>query len=183
MKMCKFNVACINGCTEAEGPGKRLAVWFQGCDKRCAGCCNPELFDFAPARILTLDELFAIVVEAKEKFEIEGVTFLGGEPTLQMGLAELSLALRKAGLGVILFTGRQAEELPQNLTAAVDLIVDGGFEQDNKETVRNLVGSANQRIIFVTERYRSQEHWFYAPRPKRVEVNVAGGLFITGDSV
>lgn len=183
MKARKFNVACINGCTEAEGPWKRLAVWFQGCDKRCAGCCNPELFDFVPAHILTSDELLAVAIEAREKFDIEGVTFLGGEPTLQEGLAELSSALRAAGFGVILFTGRLAEELPPNLTAAVDLIVDGGFERDNRETARNLVGSANQRIIFVTERYRPQEQWFYTPRPKRVEVNVAGGLFITGDSV
>jgi len=181
--MSKFNVACINRCTEAEGPEKRLAVWFQGCAKRCAGCCNPELFDFAPAHILTLSELLAITLDAKKAFGIEGVTFLGGEPTLQQGLAELSLAIRAAGLGVILFTGMLAEELPPGLSEAVDLIIDGGFEQDNKETGRNLLGSANQRIIFVTERYRSRENWFYIPRPKMVEINVADELFVTGDKV
>jgi anaerobic ribonucleoside-triphosphate reductase activating protein len=179
----KFNIACINQCTEAEGPEKRLAIWFQGCDKRCAGCCNPELFDFKPTHILTLDELFAIIMEAKESFGIEGVTYLGGEPTLQQGLPELSKAVRAAGLGIILFTGRKVEEIDDELKTAVDLIVDGGFEQDKRDAARNLVGSTNQRLIFVTDRYRPHEQWFYTSRPKRVEINIAGGLFITGDKI
>jgi anaerobic ribonucleoside-triphosphate reductase activating protein len=147
------------------------------------GCCNPELLDLKPAHILTRDELLEIIVKAKIQFGIEGVTFLGGEPTLQQGVAELAQAIKVLGLGVILFTGRQADDLPSELKAAVDLIVDGGFERDKRETARNLVGSTNQRIIFTTERYHPHEQWFYIPRPKRVEINVADGLFITGDKV
>lgn len=170
-------------CTEAEGPCKRLAIWFQGCDKRCIGCCNPELLDFVPAHFMTLGEVINVIVDAKEKFDIEGVTFLGGEPTLQRGLAELSLSIRSMGLGVILFTGRQFEELFDDLKTATDLIVDGSFEQDKIDNARNLVGSENQRIIFITERYRSHEQWFYIPRPKRVDINLSDGLFLTGDKV
>ena len=183
MKTIKFNIAAINRCTEAEGPDKRLAIWFQGCDKRCVDCCNPELFDLKPAHILTLDELLGIIIKTKEQFGIEGVTFLGGEPTLQQGVAELTRAIRAMDLGIILFTGKQAEDLPNELKAVVDIIIDGGFERDKRETARNLVGSTNQRIIFTTERYRPHEQWFYTPRPKRVEINIAGGLFITGDKV
>lgn len=183
MKTLKFNIACINQCTEAEGPAKRLAIWFQGCDKRCAGCCNPQLFDFNPAHILPFDELLQIIARAKERFGIEGISYLGGEPTLQQGLAELSSAIRSAGLGVILFTGKQAEDIPDDLHASVDLIVDGGFEQDKPDEKRNLIGSTNQRLIFITERYRPHEQWFYTPRPKRVEINFAEGLYITGDAV
>jgi anaerobic ribonucleoside-triphosphate reductase activating protein len=182
-QLLKFNIALINRCTTAEGPEKRLAIWFQGCDKRCAGCCNPELFDLKPAHILTLDELLSIITQAEAEFGIEGVTYLGGEPILQQGLAELSQAIRTAGLGVILFTGRRAEELTDALKNSVDLIVDGGFEQDNLDDKRNLVGSKNQRLIFITERYRKHEQWFYTPRPKQVEINVANDLFITGDKV
>ncbi len=183
MKTTKFNVALINRCTEAEGPGKRLAIWFQGCDKRCEGCCNPELLDFKPAHIVTGEELLAIITAAKAEFGIEGVTFLGGEPTLQQGLAKLAQAIKAKGLGVILFTGKLVEEVSDELTAAVDLIIDGGFEQNKREQERNLIGSTNQRIIFITERYRPQGQWFYAARPKQIEINISDSLFITGDKV
>ena len=32
--------------TEAEGPGRRFALWVQGCPLRCKGCCNPEMLAF-----------------------------------------------------------------------------------------------------------------------------------------
>jgi anaerobic ribonucleoside-triphosphate reductase activating protein len=124
-----------------------------------------------------------IIAAAKKRFDIEGVTYLGGEPTLQQGLTELSRVIRTTGLGVILFTGKQECEVPADLKCEVDLVIDGGFEQNKLDDKRNLVGSTNQRLIFITNRYRSREQWFYASRPKRVEINVSNGLFITGDKV
>lgn len=183
LKTPKFNIACINQCTEAEGPFKRLAIWFQGCDKRCEGCCNPQLFDFKPAHILAFDEILQIIIEAKERFGIDGITYLGGEPTLQQGLVELSAAVHAIGLGIILFTGRQEAELPEVLKSSVDLIVDGSFEHDKRDIKRNLIGSTNQRLIFTTERYRPQEQWFYTPRLKRVDINITEELYITGDKL
>jgi anaerobic ribonucleoside-triphosphate reductase activating protein len=183
LKAPKFNIACINQCTEAEGPEKRLAIWFQGCDIRCADCCNPELFDIKPAHILSLDKVLEIITEAKEHFSIEGVTFLGGEPTLQRGLAELSIEIKKMGLGIILFSGRKAEEINEELKSTVDIIIDGGFENDKPDNTRNLIGSANQRLIFITGRYQPFKEWFYSHRPKRMEINISNGLFMTGDKV
>jgi anaerobic ribonucleoside-triphosphate reductase activating protein len=179
----QFNVAAINLCTESEGPYKRLAVWFQGCDKRCLGCCNKELFSFTPAHILPLNNLLSLIIDAKKRFSIEGITYLGGEPVLQQGLAELSRHLRDTGLGVILFTGRLFEELPDTLIQAVDMIVDGGFEENNIDNARNMIGSKNQTVHFVTTRYISCKKWFYTPRPKHVEINFSDTLIINGDVV
>ena len=178
-----FNIACINQCTEAEGPGKRFAIWFQGCDKKCAGCCNPELFEVKPAHILSLDEVLKIIVDAKDNFKIEGVTYLGGEPTLQNGLLKLSKEIKKLGLGVILLTGNKFESLDIDLISAVDLIIDGQFEIDKPDNDRNLIGSTNQNIIFITERYKNFKNWFYDYRPKRIEINIGTELFLTGDKV
>jgi anaerobic ribonucleoside-triphosphate reductase activating protein len=141
------------------------------------------LFDFKPVHVLSLESVLEIIAEAKERFGIEGVTFLGGEPTLQQGLAELSIEIRKTGLGVILFTGRKAEELNEELKTAVDIIIDGGFESDKPDDKRNLIGSANQRLIFITGRYQSFEEWFFSHRPKRMEINISDGLFMTGDKI
>jgi anaerobic ribonucleoside-triphosphate reductase activating protein len=181
LKTLKFNVAAIHQCTEAEGPFKRMAVWFQGCDKHCPECCNPGYFPLKPAHILSLDALLEIAADAKRRFAIEGVTYLGGEPVLQAGLAELSQALRALDLGLILFTGRLYEALPAALIESVDMIIDGGFEKDNIDTERNLIGSKNQKMYFCSQRYKNCLDWFYIPRPKRVEIHITDALTINGD--
>lgn len=176
-----FNIAAINQCTEAEGPFKRLAIWFQGCNIQCAGCCNPKLFSLKKANVISLDELIEIIKEAKHNFEIEGVTFLGGEPTMQQGLAKLSKAIQKLGLGILLFTGRLYEELPEELVKSVDLIIDGQFEKDNIDNERNLIGSKNQRLICISNRYRNSLDWFFSIRPKKVEINISDIIITSGD--
>ena len=49
-----MQIAQVVPCTEAEGPGKRFAVWFQGCPLRCPGCCNPEFLPFQGGETKTL---------------------------------------------------------------------------------------------------------------------------------
>ena len=78
----KFNVAYIKLCTKTEGPYKRCCIWFQGCNINCIGCCNKDLQPLVPNHIVTLKELVDIVKEAKDKFDIEGITLSGGEPSL-----------------------------------------------------------------------------------------------------
>lgn len=139
----KFNVAHINMCTTAEGPHKRMAIWFQGCNILCKGCCNPELQPVKVAHIMTVSDIVEIAVDSKNKFGIEGVTFLGGEPTLQNNLHILAHELRSNDLGIILFTGRLINQLSLELINESDIIVDGRFQFDNVETERNLIGSKN----------------------------------------
>lgn len=179
-----FNVAAIKTCTEAEGPGRRMAVWFQGCDIRCPGCCNPELQPLEARRILSLEDILRVASKAREEHGIEGVTYLGGEPTLQASLPALSRALRDMGLGVILFTGRLFEELDPDLVSFVDMVVDGRFVEDLPEESRNLVGSSNQRIVDVSGRYADSMGWFTETRGKRVEISFdEDGMLISGDVV
>ena len=71
----ELRVAAIVGDTEAEGPGRRFAVWLQGCSIRCAGCCNPEMFDARRGERWSIDALIARIPET-----VEGITLLGGEP-------------------------------------------------------------------------------------------------------
>ncbi len=182
MKMIKFNVASINRCTEVEGPYKRLTVWFQGCNIHCKGCCNPNYQPFVPKQILTLEQLVAIIKKAQEEFGIEGVTYTGGEPTLQQGLVELTEEIHALGLGVISFTGHIYEEVKEQLIGC-DMVLDGGYEENNSETDRKLLGSKNQRIICLTDRYKEQVGWFLNPTAKSVEVNVGDSIIINGDAI
>jgi anaerobic ribonucleoside-triphosphate reductase activating protein len=92
---------------------------------------------------------------------IEGVTFLGGEPMEQADcLAVIAQAAQTVGLSIITFTGRKYEDLlAENrpgvlrLLSLTDILIDGEFQKDAPEDTRPLVGSQNQRFIFLTNRY------------------------------
>lgn len=180
----KLNVAHINLCTTAEGPFKRMAIWFQGCDILCKGCCNPELQPIKHAHIMTVSEIVNIAIDSRDKYNIEGITFLGGEPTLQINLHILSSELKKNNFGIILFTGKILKQLSTDLVNKVDAVVDGEFQYNNLDADRNLIGSQNQKIHFVSERYVDQLNWFYNYRRKIVEMNLnSQDLFISGDTI
>lgn len=182
LKMIKFNVASINLCTEVEGPYKRLTIWFQGCNIHCKGCCNPDYQALVPKRILALDELINIIKDAKEKYGIEGVTYTGGEPTLQQNLPMLTEAIHELGLGVISFTGHSYEEVKSELMGC-DMVLDGAYIESQKETERSILGSTNKRIICLTDRYRDDVKWFFNSDEKMVEVNMGEKIVINGDAI
>ena len=131
--MSKLNVASYIDNTEVEGPGRRFALWVQGCIRRCAGCCNPHFLDFVPKTLMQASDVCRLIEESRLKNHIEGVTFLGGEPVLQArGLSEIAEFCRSKSMSVMLFTGytyRQllAENIPfvDRLLKYTDLLVDG----------------------------------------------------------
>lgn len=181
----KLNIAYINTCTETEGPYKRLAMWFQGCNILCKACCNPELQALRIRHIITVEELFNIILDSKDKYDIEGVTFLGGEPTLQEGLISLAFLLKVNNIGTILFTGKKIEMLDNDLINNLDLVIDGKFEVSKIDAKRNLIGSENQNIYFLTNRYEKDEKWFFEKREKKIEINIMkeNSIFISGDVI
>ena len=181
LRMIKFNVASINTCTETEGPYKRLTIWFQGCNIHCKGCCNPDYQAIVPKIILTLNELIAIIHKAKEQFGIEGVTYSGGEPTLQQSLHLLTERIHGLGLGVISFTGRKFEEV-KDILGNCDVVLDGAFDESCPETDRKLLGSSNQRIIAITSRYEKVLDWFNST-DKTIEVNLNKRIVFNGDHI
>jgi anaerobic ribonucleoside-triphosphate reductase activating protein len=153
--------------TDAEGPGRRFAVWVQGCTLGCPGCCNPEML--APGRGGRLVDAAALAAEIAATPDIEGVTLLGGEPFQQAeGCAAVAAAVRAAGLTVMVFTGYTLEELRARAAAgepgvaalldATDLLVDGRYLRHQPEPPpaaggRRFIGSRNQRVHFLSSRY------------------------------
>ncbi|MCS6850053.1 MAG: radical SAM protein [Gemmataceae bacterium] len=172
----ELSVALIVPCTEAEGPGRRWALWFQGCPLRCPGCCNPEMLSFAGGRRLPAAAAIAGFEQAQREHGIEGITLLGGEPLAQArGAAILARAARQRGLSVMVFTGYTLEQAQQlgdpavaELLACTDILVDGPYRQDLPERQRRWIGSANQRVYFLTDRYRADDPCWR--RPNTVEI-------------
>jgi anaerobic ribonucleoside-triphosphate reductase activating protein len=176
----KFNVAYIKLCTKTEGPYTRCCIWFQGCNINCRGCCNKNLQPLVPNHIVTLKELIDIVKEAKDKFDIEGITLSGGEPSLQTGLKYFNNEIHKLGLGIIMFSGKSKTYLDKSLVASVDLLIDGPFIENKLDGNRVLLGSINKNLTFITDRYKSAEDYFYNKNSIE-EVTAEDFIFINGD--
>src|ERR1051325_9161669 len=97
-----LRVAQIVPCTEAEGPGRRFALWFQGCPLRCPGCCNPEMLPFSGGQARRVSELVSEIEAAANQHGVEGITLLGGEPLAHApGGAILARQVRERGLSVM----------------------------------------------------------------------------------
>jgi anaerobic ribonucleoside-triphosphate reductase activating protein len=147
--------------TEAEGPGRRFALWFQGCPLRCPGCCNPEMLPFAGGMTMSLADVLERIRAVQADEGIEGVTLLGGEPFAHAaGAALLAEEVQALGLSVMVFSGFLLEELRQSPDPAVhallnhtDILVDGPYVRELPETHRRWIGSTNQRVHFLSPRY------------------------------
>jgi anaerobic ribonucleoside-triphosphate reductase activating protein len=175
-----LRVAQIVPCTEAEGPGWRFALWFQGCPLRCPGCCNPEMLPFEGGDRISVAEVLAQLRTAATAHDLEGLTLLGGEPLAHAaGAAALARGAHALGLTVMVFSGYTLEEaraLPDpavyDLLAETDILVDGPYLREQPETRRRWIGSANQRVHFLSARGRADDpRWLL---PNTLEIRLRG---------
>ena len=156
-----INVNRFIGATCAEGPGLRACLWVQGCLRNCPGCCNADMLAMEERDLVSSEEVCEWIASARSEANVEGVTLLGGEPLLQArGLAPVARFAHDLGLTVMTFTGYTLDEcrrdpLPgvADLLAATDVLVDGAYQQDRPESIRNWVGSTNQRFHYLTNAY------------------------------
>ena len=160
-----LQIAQLASCTEAEGPGRRFAIWFQGCPLRCPGCCNPEMLPFDGGSAMSVAGLLSQIESAQRESSIEGVTLIGGEPFSHAhGAAALAKAVRERGLTVMIFSGFTIEQIRENpnpdvatLLHETDLLVDGPYLEQQSETARRWIGSSNQRIHFLSDAYSEDD--------------------------
>ncbi len=177
-----FAVAQIVPVTEAEGPGRRFALWFQGCPLRCPGCCNPEMLPFEGGTPMPLAEVIEQLRDAHAVHRLEGVTLLGGEPFAHADAASaLADEAHRLDLNVMAFSGFVIEDLRVNtnpsvqaLLERVDILVDGPYLRDRPERKRRWIGSANQRVHFLSNRcVPNDPRWLL---PNTVEIRLVDGV-------
>jgi anaerobic ribonucleoside-triphosphate reductase activating protein len=175
-------VAQIVPCTESEGPGRRFALWFQGCPLRCPGCCNPEMLSFEGGALTPLREILRQVEHARRQHAIEGITLLGGEPIAHAGAAAaLARQVRALGLSVMVFSGFTIEEIlasrdsdAAELLRHTDILVDGPYIRELPEARRRWIGSANQRVHFLTDCY-GPDDWCWR-QPNTLDIRLEDGV-------
>ena len=76
------------------------------------------------------------------------------------GLSQLASWCKSHQLTVLVFTGFLYQELIDSndlyintLLANIDILVDGLYDRNLPDTERDWVGSRNQRVVFLTDRY------------------------------
>ena len=179
MKLRVFNILKN---TKVEGPGNRYCIWVQGCSLHCRGCQAVHTWSHSGGITLKTEDIIEDILNQKD---IEGVTFLGGEPFEQAeALGIIAQKVKENNLSVLCFSGRLLEELRENpknkmLLDNTDLLIDGPYEIDKTDYSRPWCGSSNQRYHFLTDRYNEE---IFTKYKNKVEVNISqnGFIFMNG---
>ena len=147
MTTLRVNRLDLNG-SVADGPGVRLVVFLQGCDKKvkCAFCHNPSAHSLVGRTIMTVKS----IVSELMKSPIRKVTLSGGEPLAQAeGLRCLVAAVKETGFEVALYTWRQKKQVPEDILSQVDWLKVGEYRHELRTSTTPFVGSLNQKFLRV----------------------------------
>jgi len=175
------NIAHIEEQSYIYGPGCRFVIWTQGCTLRCPGCWNHAMWDFDPRSVLSVEEIFRQIRAMGNS--VEGVTLLGGEPLDQYEETCRLLSLcRAVDLSTMLFTGYRLAELREKRMTAIlpltDILITGRYEKEKRTLNHQWIGSTNQEIHFLSERYRDyqQKYGNYV----EISIDESGALTVLG---
>ncbi|MBI5560436.1 MAG: radical SAM protein [Deltaproteobacteria bacterium] len=178
--MVLINTHAVIPASMVNGPGNRMVVFFQGCDRRCPGCFNPATHPLDVRCLYTPEEIFhRYFIEG-----IEGITVSGGEPFLQPeALYELLKAAKGRGLTTVVYTGFDYEDVSSDgpkrrVFDFTDVMVDGRFDIGRKEPTLLARGSTNQRLHFLNSIYRESD--FLMPGKVEVIIGKDGRVMETG---
>lgn len=146
-----------------DGPGLRLVVFLQGCPFRCLYCANPDTIAVEGGNSTPAEEILQMAISQKPFFGKKGgITFSGGEPTLQAeALIPLFRDLKTSGIHTCLDTNgglwnKNVEELFE-LTDLVLLDV----KEFNPERHRHLTGRSNEQTLRTAAWLEEHEHPFW----------------------
>lgn len=159
-----MNYALIRENDIANGPGVRTSLFVSGCRHHCKGCFNPETWNFDYGESFT-DEVIDKIIRSADHSFVSGLSLLGGEPFEPENQNALIALARKfkdtfpektiwcySGFSFendLLPKARDNKESVSELLSYIDVLVDGKFVEELKDTTLLFRGSSNQNIIDV----------------------------------
>jgi pyruvate formate lyase activating enzyme len=143
MRMKIFNKGFNFG---QDGPGNRLVYHVQGCNMRCIWCSNPEGMVSGGGKEYTEDEIVKECKSCKMMFfSGGGVTFTGGEATLDFGeLTKILKMLKDESIHTCIETNGTSEHLEKILEYVDYLIMD--FKHYDSDALKKYTGVSNEVI-------------------------------------
>lgn len=148
-----INVHSYESMGTFDGPGLRLVIFLQGCPFRCLYCANPDTIEVKGGKPTSLQEVKEMAVSQKPFFGKKGgITFSGGEPTLQAeNLLPLFDELKKEDIHICLDSnGGIWNEKVEQLLKLTDLVL-LDIKQYNPQRHRDLTGRSNEQTLRTAE--------------------------------
>ena len=137
-----------------NGEGLRVSLWVSGCEHHCKGCHNPQSWNRNNGELFTT-ETFMKLYTALTTGVKRGLTIIGGEPLTDYNYEEvlqLCKCLKEeiSDLNIWLYTGYYYDELvdqgKMEIFDYIDVMVDGRYEEELKDSTLEWRGSSNQAI-------------------------------------
>ena len=138
--------------TVVDGPGFRTTVYAAGCRHQCPGCHNPESWNIAHGHEMEIRELADRLLSDP----FSNITFSGGDPLEQVeAFTELARLIQaESKKNIWCYTGYRFEEVCRSrklsqILPCIDVLVDGRYNQQLRDTSLLFRGSSNQRLVDV----------------------------------
>lgn len=139
-----------------NGDGLRVVLWVSGCSHHCKGCQNPITWDPNDGLLFDQEAKEEIFAELDKSY-VSGLTLSGGDPLFPGNRSAITALVKEVKdkyptKTIWLYTGFSWEEIMDlELIPYVDVVVEGKFVEELKDTTLHWKGSSNQRIIHVAE--------------------------------
>ncbi len=138
-----------------DGPGLRLVVFLQGCNFKCLYCANPDTIPINQGgKVIDGTEIIRRAISEKPFFgKRGGVTFSGGEPTVQAKeLIPICRELKENGIHICIDTnGSIHNHYVDELLDIVDMVL-LDCKQFNPERHKALVAHDNIKTLKTAEK-------------------------------
>lgn len=178
-----LNIAAYQANVSNLGPGKRFAIWVQGCPFNCKNCVAPEWIPFTANNVVSIQDFSRKILS---ETSTDGITISGGEPMMQARRLNKLLEIVKSEnpkLNVIVFSGFKLKQLQwedaQMLLANIDVLVDGLYI-DSLNNNMDFRGSSNQTIHYLSDRLVSHKDYFESYSRQLEFHHQSDGILMTG---
>lgn len=139
-----------------NGDGLRVVLWVAGCSHGCPECQNPLTWDPNGGLFFTEKEKEELFAELEKPY-ISGITFSGGDPLHTANRQEITalakeIRVRFPDKTIWLYTGYEWPQLSGlEILNYIDVLIDGRYKKELRDTQLHWRGSANQHVINVPE--------------------------------
>lgn len=139
----------------ANGLGVNMSLWTQGCPHHCKGCFNAETWDFESGEEFKDENLEYILKNINKNNVQRDLSILGGEPLCPENVNGIIKVCKKfkeefPNKKIYMWTGYTVENFTETqkiVLKYIDVLVDGPFQQENRNLSLAMRGSSNQRVI------------------------------------